>query len=169
MLPWTRTAWFRRAVTGVSTAFVVVVLATSLLAEGSALKKHSVHYLSIRCPHGDAGRARPEGGCAGRAVVVADSSPAPKRGLRPINYATLARELAATPGFHRVGPRGARGLTGSRGKFGPAGKRGGTGATGPAGLRGATGATGATGAAGPNGPEGPRGARGETGAQGDTG
>ena len=32
MLPWTRSAWFRRAVTGVSTAFVAVVLATSLLA-----------------------------------------------------------------------------------------------------------------------------------------
>ncbi|MEA2352756.1 MAG: hypothetical protein QOJ14_1170, partial [Thermoleophilaceae bacterium] len=34
MLPWTRSRWFRWAVTGVSTVFVAVVLATSLLAEG---------------------------------------------------------------------------------------------------------------------------------------
>src|SRR5947209_4680468 len=122
MLPWTRSAWFRRAVTGVSTAFVAVVLATSLLAEGSALKRHAVHYASIRCPGGSAGRARPEGGCAGQAVVVNDSPAKKIPGLRPINYATLARELASTPRFNRVGPRGQRGARGLRGLVGLVGR-----------------------------------------------
>ena len=81
MLPWTRSKWFRRAVTGLSTVFVGVVLATSLLAEGSALKRHAVPYASIKCPKGTAsGRARPQGGCAGgKAIVI---KPKTKKGHR---------------------------------------------------------------------------------------
>jgi len=52
MLPWTRSAWFRRAVTGLSTVFVAIVLTTSLLAEGSALKRHKVERTSIKCEDG---------------------------------------------------------------------------------------------------------------------
>jgi hypothetical protein len=71
MLPWTRSAWFRRAVTGFSTVFVAVVLTTSLLAEGSALKRHAMPQASIKCVGGEAaGRSRPQGGCEGKAIVI---------------------------------------------------------------------------------------------------
>src|SRR5438552_9959489 len=109
MLPWTRSAWFRRAVTVVSTAFVAVVLATSLLAEGSALKRHAVHYASVKCPHGTAsGRSRPQGGCAGHAIVI--NAPTSKHGgsIR-VDYVALARELSTMPRFAHLGARGLRG------------------------------------------------------------
>src|SRR5437763_17207567 len=99
MLPWTRSAWFRRAVAAASTAFVAVVLATSLLAEGSALKQHKVQYASIRCLDGSSGRARPEGGCKGREVIVKQPGPRGKVVGRPIDYHTLARQIARTPGL----------------------------------------------------------------------
>src|SRR5437667_3916319 len=118
MLPWTRSAWFRRAITGASTAFVGVVLATSLLAEGSALKRHNVKYASIRCLDGaSAGRARPQGGCHGREVIVKAPAANGKLVGRPINYATLARQIARTPGFSHPGARGPKG---DRGASGPA-------------------------------------------------
>ena len=102
MLPWTRSAWFRRAVTGLSTAFVMVVLATSLLAEGSALKRHSVAFASIKCPHGAASsRSRPQGGCVGHAIVI---KPAGSKGptIR-VDYAQLAREMSSMPRFAPFG------------------------------------------------------------------
>src|SRR5881397_360180 len=124
MLPWTRSRWFRRAVTGLSTAFVVAVLTTSLLAEGSALKRHPVHYASIHCPHGTApGRSRPQGGCAGREIVVKQTGPKGDRKLR-IDYGALARQLAHGPRLTRVGPRGANGRRGPAGRLGPTGARG---------------------------------------------
>src|SRR5919202_931273 len=99
MLPWTRSRWFRRAVTGVSTAFVVVVLATSLLAEGSPLKRHPSRIASVKFLHGKTtGRSRPEGGCEGRAILIQ-----PKSGNRPatvkVDYAALAREISRMPRF----------------------------------------------------------------------
>src|SRR5438270_12787042 len=124
MLPWTRSAWFRRAVAAASTAFVAVVLATSLLAEGSALKQHKVGYASIRCVDGaGAGRSRPEGGCHGREVIVKQHGRNGKLVGRPIDYATLARQIARTPGFARTGARGARGVHGQTSQDGQAGYR----------------------------------------------
>src|SRR5438067_10251436 len=115
MLPWTRSAWFRRSVAAVSTVFVGGVLATSLLAEGSALKRHNVPYASIRClDGGSAGRSRPQGGCRGREVIVKTPGPHGKLVGRPIDYAALAHQIARTPGFAHPGargPRGDRGLT----------------------------------------------------------
>src|ERR687893_115369 len=72
MLPWTRSKWFRLAVTGFSTLFVAVVLATSLMAEGSALKRAEVEYDEIDCKRtGEAkGRARPAQGCKRKKRVV---------------------------------------------------------------------------------------------------
>src|SRR2546423_14933727 len=121
MLPWTRSAWFRRAVAGVSTAFVAVILATSLLAEGGALKRHNVQYASIRCVGGkSAGRARPEGGCSGRQIIVKERKNGKMIG-RPVDYASLARQIAHTPGLVHPGPRGPRGEKGTRGAAGLAG------------------------------------------------
>src|SRR2546423_15642862 len=121
MLPWTRSAWFRRAVAAASTAFVAVVLATSLLAEGSALKQHKVQYASIRCLDGASpGRARPEGGCKGREVIVKERGPKGKMVGQPIDYHSLALQLAHTPGFSHPGARGPRGERGPAGAPGPA-------------------------------------------------
>ena len=144
MLPWTRSAWFRRAVAAASTAFVAVVLATSLLAEGSALKQHKVQYASIRCLNGaGAGRARPEGGCkGGREVIVKERGPNGKLVGRPIDYRTLAQQIAHTPGFSHPGARGPRGPAGAAGSKGAAGTRGASGASGARGTAGQRGATG---------------------------
>src|SRR5437868_8037497 len=161
MLPWTRSAWFRRAVAGVSTAFVAVVLATSLLAEGGALKRHNVQYASIRCVGGkSAGRSRPQGGCNGREIIVKERSKNGKLVGRPVDYATLARQIAHTPGLIHAGSRGARGGTGPRGAPGTAGGRG------PGGARGAAGAGGAVGRGGARGPAGTVGAAGARGQDG---
>src|SRR5437763_13612362 len=121
MLPWTRSAWFRRAVTGLSTVFVGVVLATSLLAEGSALKRHSVHYASVRCPHGTASaRSRPQGGCEGHGIVIKDKTNG-AGGRIKVDYAALAREMSTMPRFAKPGARGLRGLRGPAGRRGRAG------------------------------------------------
>src|SRR5205085_30918 len=151
MLPWPRSAWFRRSVAGVSTAFVAVVLATSLLAEGSALKRHNVQYASVRCLDGkNSGRARPEGGCSGREVIVKAPGPKGRMVGRPVDLRTLARQIAHTPGLLHAGPRGPRGERGPAGATGAAGSRGATGraAAGARGLQGGRGATGPAGAVG---------------------
>jgi hypothetical protein len=72
MLPWTRSKWFRLAVTGLSTLFEGVVLATSLMAEGSALKRADVRYDAIDCKadKNTKGRARPAKGCKRKKRVV---------------------------------------------------------------------------------------------------
>src|ERR671930_263908 len=99
MLPWTRSAWFRRGVTGLSTAFVAVVLTTSLLAEGSALKRHSAPRAQITCPGGEAaGRARPQGGCEGKAIVIKPKTKNGPGSIR-VDYNQLAREMASMPRF----------------------------------------------------------------------
>src|SRR5919202_4797682 len=144
MLPWTRSRWFRRAVTGLSTVFVAVVLATSLLAEGSALKRHPVHYASIKCPRGTAaGRARPQGGCAGGQAIVIHPKTSHGPGTIKVDYAALAQQMASMPRFARPGERGMRGprgLQGDRGRIGLPGAPGHTGKTGAPGARGAAGA-----------------------------
>ena len=162
MLPWTRSAWFRRAVTGVSTAFVAVVLATSLLAEGSALKRHTVPFASIKCPHGLAsGRSRPQGGCVGHAIVIKPKGAKGGPSIR-VDYAALAHEMSSMPRFSRPGARGLRGLRGPRGTGGAAGRagkggpRGHTGVSGPSGATGQHGAMGAAGSRGADGSRGPQ-------------
>src|SRR3954462_5504013 len=152
MLPWTRSPWFRWVVTGLSTVFVAVVLATSLLAEGSALKRHSVPYASIKCPPGAAaGRARPQGGCAGGKGIVIKPKTKNGPGTIRVDYAALAREMSGMPRFAKPGERGLRGErgprggVGERGRIGLSGAPGHTGHTGPNGSRGLTGAVGAAG------------------------
>src|SRR5215210_6161817 len=106
MLPWTRSRWFRWAITGFSTAFVAVVLATSLLAEGSALKRHSVPRTSIKCLHGkSAGRARPQGGCEGGKAIVIKPKTKSGGGTIKVNYQALAQEMAGMPQFRKPGER----------------------------------------------------------------
>lgn len=53
VLPWARSRWFRRVVMGLSTVFVAVVLVTSLMAEGSALKAHALNVASVHCRDGN--------------------------------------------------------------------------------------------------------------------
>src|SRR5438874_901277 len=172
MLPWTRSAWFRRAVTGLSTVFVGVVLATSLLAEGSALKRHSVAYASVHCPHGTASaRSRPQGGCEGHAIVIKAKTHG-RGGSIKVDYALLAREMSGMPRFAKPGARGLRGLrgpTGHNGRAGVPGARGHTGASGHGGATGSAGPQGALGAAGRSGHDGGRGAQGARGADGADG
>src|SRR3954464_7952959 len=118
MLPWTRSAWFRRGVTGLSTVFVAVVLTTSLMAEGSALKRHAAPRAAIKCLGGvAAGRSRPQGGCDGKAIVI---KPKTKHGPGSISvdYAALAREMSGMPRFAKPGSRGLRGPRGASGERG---------------------------------------------------
>src|SRR2546423_4613550 len=172
MLPWTRSAWFRRAVTGLSTVFVGVVLATSLLAEGSALKRHAVHFASVQCPHGTASaRSRPQGGCEGHAIVIKAKTHGHGGSIK-VDYALLAREMSGMPRFAKPGARGVRGLRGAAGHNGHAGvpgARGQTGARGHSGATGSPGPQGALGAAGRSRPDGGRGPQGERGARGADG
>src|SRR4051812_13299316 len=108
MLPWTRSAWFRRGVTGFSTVFVAVVLTTSLLAEGSALKRHSAPRAQIRCVGGEAaGRSRPQGGCEGKSIVIKPKTKDGAGSVR-VDYAALAHEMAGMPRFAKPGERGLR-------------------------------------------------------------
>src|SRR3954453_2869052 len=144
MLPWTRSAWFRRAVTGFSTVFVAVVLTTSLMAEGSALKRHAAPQASIKCLEGHAaGRSRPQGGCEGKAIVIKPKTKNGPGSIR-VDYAALAREMAGMPRFAKPGGgglRGPRGAAGERGHIGLPGSPGHTGHTGHTGAQGARGAT----------------------------
>src|SRR3954463_241992 len=176
MLPWTRSKWFRRAVTVLSTIFVGVVLATSLLAEGSALKRHSVPYASIKCPKGHAaGRARPQGGCAGGKAIVIKPKTKNGPGTVKVDYAALAREMSgmtrfAKPGARGLrGERGPRGTAGERGRIGLSGTRGHTGRAGTQGPRGANGSVGVAGHPGKDGARGAQGDRGESGKDGADG
>src|SRR4051812_28082935 len=108
MLPWTKTKWFRRTVTGISTLFVAIVLATSLLAEGSALKRHASPHASIHCAKGKAaGRARPQGGCEGKAIVIKAKTKEGGRSIK-VDYAALAQEMSGMPKLSKIGPRGLR-------------------------------------------------------------
>src|SRR5687767_7351552 len=140
MLPWTSSKWFRRGVTGLSTVFVAIVLATSLMAEGSALKRADVEYEAIDCKKeaGEAGgRARPAQGCKRKKRVVI-----PISDKQSISEEELERALDELPPL-----KGPRGLAGARGRDG---KRGATGARGPQGVGrpGRAGRAGARGAAG---------------------
>src|SRR3954470_15443589 len=109
MLPWTRSAWFRRGVTGLSTVFVAVVLTTSLLAEGSALKRHAAPRAQVHCVGGAAaGRSRPQGGCEGKAIVIQPKTKNGPGGIR-VDYAALAHQMAAMPQFSKIGSRGPAG------------------------------------------------------------
>src|SRR5919199_6586166 len=100
MLPWTRSAWFRRGVTALSTIFVAVVLTTSLLAEGSALKRHAAPQASIKCVGGHAvGRSRPQGGCEGGKAIVIKPKTKNGPGTVKVDYGALAREMAGMPRF----------------------------------------------------------------------
>ncbi|HKP91815.1 MAG TPA: collagen-like protein, partial [Thermoleophilaceae bacterium] len=137
-----------------STVFVGVVLATSLLAEGSALKRHSVPYASIKCKNGPAaGRARPQGGCEGGQAIVIKPKTKDHAGSVKVDYAALAREMSSMPRFAKPGERGlrgergARGETGERGRIGLPGAPGHRGRTGTPGQRGLNGAVGAAGRA----------------------
>jgi hypothetical protein len=162
MLPWTRSAWFRRAVTGLSTVFVAVVLATSLMAEGSALKRHDVEYESVACPEakkakGEAGgRSRPARGCRRKRPL---SLPIQKNAK--ISQDDVVRALATMPRF--TGPRGLRGERGPRGLSGRTGMPGARGTTGRRGIEGTRGRRGATGDEGSSGAPGAAGRDGEDG------
>ena len=109
MLPWTSSKWFRLAVTGGSTLFVAIVLATALMAEGSALKRADVHYEAIDCAkdQGGQGRARPAKGCKRRKRVAF-----PIDDKQQISEAELERALDQLPRLS-----GPRGLTGRRGAW----------------------------------------------------
>src|SRR5918999_1440229 len=151
MLPWTRSKWFRRAVTGFSTLFVGVVLATSLMAEGSALKRADVEYEAVDCRKSDDdGRARPAKGCKRKKRVVI-----PMRDDAVISQDELATALDELPRL-----KGPRGLTGPRGQ---AGRNGRQGQRGEAGARGENGQDGAPGRPGEEGKQGLRGAKGDDG------
>src|SRR5918997_1663993 len=126
MLPWTRSRWFRLAVTGFSTLFVAGVLPTSLMAEGSALKRADVKYDAVDCVKDNEntkGRARPAKGCKRKKRVVI-----PIDDKAQISESELERALNELPRL-----KGPRGLQGPRGERGRDGKRG------PQGTRGATG------------------------------
>src|SRR3954452_7832296 len=172
MLPWTRSAWFRRGVTGLSTAFVAVVLTTSLMAEGSALKRHASPQARITCLGGQAaGRSRPQGGCEGKAIVIQPKTKHRAGSIR-VDYAALAREMSGMPRFAKPGSRGLRGprgVTGEPGRIGLSGAPGHTGHAGPQGLRGANGSVGVAGSHGATGKQGERGAAGDDGSDGRDG
>lgn len=148
MLPWTRSKWFRLGVTGLSTLFVGVVLATALMAEGSALKRAEIQYDAIDCKK-DAnakGRARPAKGCKRKKRVVI-----PIKDGAAVSKEDLERALDEMPRLQ--GPRGLagpRGERGSDGKDGPRGERGpaGEGKQGEFGKDGSDGQPGKDGAAG---------------------
>src|SRR3712207_694970 len=111
MLPWTGSRWFRLAVTGLSTIFVAVVLATSLMAEGSALKRADVKYDAVDCvkTENTKGRARPAKGCKRKKRVVI-----PIDDKQQISEDELERALDEMPRLK--GPRGLQGPRGERGR-----------------------------------------------------
>src|SRR5688500_7922424 len=123
MLPWTRSRWFRLAVTRLSTIFVGIVLATSLMAEGSALKLARVQYHAIDCKKAmnSTGRARPIKSCKRKKRLVL-----PIENGASVSKEDLERALNAMPRLQ--GPRGLAGPKGERGSDGKPGKQGDRGA-----------------------------------------
>ncbi|MDQ3936050.1 MAG: hypothetical protein M3340_15620, partial [Actinomycetota bacterium] len=92
-----------------------VVLATSLMAEGSALKRADVEYEAVDCRKSDdGGRARPAKGCKRKKRVVI-----PMRDDAVITPGELETALDELPRLN--GPRGISGPRGATGKRGATG------------------------------------------------